>query len=93
MTANSTDALPSPLRDRLRVIGFLMPQARDLDALLPAVIAGIALERQLDARWIIPLDGDEHNIAAKYWRGGSVRQLKRIVEVILKEREKQSVQN
>lgn len=93
MTANSTDALPSPLRDRLRVIGFPSPQARDLDALLPAVIASIALERQLDPRWITPLDGEEHCVTAQHWKGGSVRQLKRIVEVVLREREKQSVQN
>ena len=93
MTANSTDSLPSPLRDRLRVISFPSPQARDLEALLPAVLAGIALERQLDPRWITPLDGDEHRATAQYWYGGSVRQLKRIVEVILKEREKESVRN
>ncbi|RTL68611.1 MAG: AAA family ATPase [Pseudonocardiaceae bacterium] len=93
MTANSTDALPSPLKDRLRIISFPTPTANDLDALLPTVLAGIAVERQLDPRWITPLDSDEHCIAAQHWRGGSVRQLKRIVEVILKEREKQSIWN
>lgn len=93
MTANSTDALPSPLKDRLRIISFPTPTANDLDALLPTVLAGIAVERQLDPRWITPLDSDEHCIAAQHWRGGSVRQLKRIIEIILKEREKQSIWN
>jgi len=93
MTANSTDALPSPLKDRLRIISFPTPQADDLDALLPTVLAGIATERQLDPRWITPLDSDEHCIAAQHWRGGSVRQLKRIVEIILKAREKNAVPN
>ncbi|EFI53757.1 AAA family ATPase [Afipia sp. 1NLS2] len=93
MTANSTNALPSPLRDRLRVISFAAPTSGDLDALLPAVLASIAVERQLDPRWIMPLDGDEHHATAQHWGGGSVRQLKRIVEVILKEREKQSIRN
>ncbi|EFI51353.1 AAA family ATPase [Afipia sp. 1NLS2] len=93
MTANSTDALPSPLRDRLRIINFPTPQANDLDQLLPAVLAGIAIERQLDPRWITPLNGDEYHATAYHWRGGSVRQLKRIVEVILKAREKNTVPN
>ncbi|MBE0701897.1 MAG: AAA family ATPase [Afipia sp.] len=93
MTANSTDSLPTPLQDRLRVIGFPTPQAGDLNALLPAVLAGIAIERQLDPHWIMPLDGDEHRIVAQHWTGGSVRQLKRVVEIILKVREKDIVRN
>ncbi len=93
MTANSAGPLPSPLKDRLRVIGFPTPTASDIDALLPTVLAGIALERQLDPRWITPLDGDEYHATAQHWSGGSVRRLKRVVEVILKEREKQSIWN
>lgn len=93
MTANSSDALPSPLRDRLRVISFPTPQASDLDALLPAILTGIASERQIDPRWITQLDNDEYHATAQHWRGGSVRQLKRIVEVILKAREKNTVSN
>ncbi len=47
-TANSFDPLPSPIRDRFRVIAFPKPAASDVDALLPAIIADLARERGLD---------------------------------------------
>jgi len=59
-TANALDLLPSPIRGRFRVIAFPKPVADDLDALLRAVLADLARERGLDARWIIPLDGAEY---------------------------------
>src|SRR5882672_7867116 len=46
-TANNLDPLPSPLRDRFRVIAFPKPIGEDLDALLPAVIADLAKEHGL----------------------------------------------
>jgi hypothetical protein len=92
-TANSLDPLPSPVRDRFRVIGFPKPAKDDLDALLPAVIADLAAERNLDRRWIKPLDGFERTAVAVHWRGGSVRRLRRIVEAILRERDKTAVRN
>jgi hypothetical protein len=57
-TANALDLLPSPIRGRFRVIAFPKPVADDLDALLRAVLADLARER--DARWVIPLDGAEY---------------------------------
>lgn len=87
-TANTTDPLPSPIRDRFRVIGFPNPRAGDLDALLPTVLADIAAERCLDARWISPLDQHDHDGARRLWRGGSVRCLRRVVEAIINAKEK-----
>ena len=55
-TANSLDPLPSPLRDRFRVVTFPKPGPEHLDALLAPVIADLAAERGLDSRWIEPLD-------------------------------------
>ncbi len=92
-TANSADPVPPPLRDRFRIIAFPKPTADDLDALLPAVLADLAHERRLDPRWITPLDGEEHDAVADHWRGGSVRQLRRVVEVILRTREIEAVPN
>jgi len=86
-TANSLDPLPSPIRDRMRVVTFPEPSADDLDALLPAVIADLARERGLDQSWVPPLDGAEHAAVARHWRGGSVRHLRRIVETLLRERD------
>jgi ATP-dependent Lon protease len=92
-TANSLDPLPSPLRDRLRVVTFPKPRADDLDALLMAVIPDLASERGLDQNWVPPLDGEEHAVAARYWRGGSVRRLRRIVETLLRERDVRATRN
>lgn len=92
-TANSLDPLPSPIRDRFRVITFPKPAASDLDALLPAVIADLTRERGLDHRWVTPLDGAERMAIAAHWRGGSVRRLRRLVESILRERDLHAARN
>ena len=92
-TANSLDPLPGPIRDRMRVVTFPKPSADDLDALLPAVIADLARERGLDQSWIPPLDGVEYAAVTMNWRGGSVRRLRRIVEVILRERDIRAQRN
>jgi ATP-dependent Lon protease len=92
-TANSLDPLPAPLRDRMRVVTFPKPRPNDLDALLPAVIADLASEHGLDQSWVPPLDGEEHSAVARYWRGGSVRHLRRIVETLLRERDVRATRN
>jgi hypothetical protein len=92
-TVNTLDPLPAPLRDRFRIITFPKPGPEHMDALLAPVTADLAAERGLDSRWIEPLAGLERDIVAAHWRGGSVRQLRRIVEVILRAREKVAVRN
>jgi hypothetical protein len=92
-TANSLAGLPRPLLDRLRVIDFPLPSRDHLDALLPAVIADLARERGLDASWIVPFEGDEHAAVASAWNGGSVRILRRLVEIILRERDANATRN
>ena len=86
-TANSIDPLPAPIRDRFRTIRFPKPGREHLDALLPAVVANLVKERGLGVEWIRPLDGAERMVIGRYWNGGSVRRLRRIVEVILRERD------
>jgi len=92
-TANTLDPLPSPLRDRFRMIAFPEPTADDLDALLPAVVADLAAEQGLDSRWVEPLTGLERDAAAAHWQGGSVRRLRRIIEILLRSRDKKVVPN
>jgi ATP-dependent Lon protease len=92
-TANSVDPLPSPIRDRMRVVTFPKPSADDLDALLPAVIADLARERGLDQSWMPPLDGVEYAAVTMNWRGGSVRRLRRIIEAILRDRDVRATRN
>jgi ATP-dependent Lon protease len=81
------------LRDRFRVVTFPKPTAADIAALLPAVIADLALERGLDRRWVEPLTGIERDTVAAHWRGGSVRRLRRVVEAVLRVREKLARRN
>jgi ATP-dependent Lon protease len=92
-TANSLDPLPSPLRDRFRIVIFPKPTAGDLDALLPAVTRDLAKEQGLDARWVEPLTGFERDIVATHWHGGSVRRLRRVVEALLSIRENMASRN
>jgi hypothetical protein len=92
-TANTLDPLPSPIRDRFRIVTFRKPRPEDRDSLLPAVIADLARERGLDESWVPPLDGAEHAAVARHWRGGSVRRLRRIVEAILRERDLRATRN
>lgn len=92
-TANSLDPLPSPIRDRFRIVTFPKPTAKDLAALLPAVITDLAKERGLDQSWFAPLDGIEREAVARHWPGGSVRRLRRIVEAVLRERDIRASRN
>jgi ATP-dependent Lon protease len=92
-TANTLDPLPGPLRDRFRIVTFPKPDADDLDALLPAIIADLASESGLDSRWVEPLAGFERDAIAAHWRGGSVRRLRRVVEVVLRARDKTTARN
>jgi ATP-dependent Lon protease len=92
-TANSVSGLPRPLLDRFRIIKLTLPSRDHLGALLPAIIADLARERGLDANWIAPLDGDEHAAIASAWNGGSVRNLRRLVEVILRDRDANATRN
>ncbi|QQO22654.1 hypothetical protein JJB98_23370 [Bradyrhizobium diazoefficiens] len=55
-TANSLAGLPRPLLDRFRVILMARPSRDHLEALLPAIVADLARERGLDAKWIPMLD-------------------------------------
>jgi ATP-dependent Lon protease len=92
-TANSVAGLPRPLLDRFRVIKLTLPSRDHLDALLPAIIADLARDRGLDASWIAPLDGYEHAAIASAWNGGSVRNLRRLVDVILRDRDANATRN
>ena len=86
-TANSVDALPPPLIDRMRILEFPEPRAEDLDPLLPTIINELARERGLDARWIASLTIVEREMLGAHWSGGSVRRLARLVEVVVRDRE------
>lgn len=88
MTANSVAGLPAPLVDRCRVINFPEPAKEDLASLLPGLVRDHARDLGLDQRWIEPLDQDEAATLRRLWRGGSVRRLRALLNVLLRGRER-----
>jgi hypothetical protein len=74
-------------------VTFPQPGEEHLDSLLPHGMADLAAESGLDRRWIEPLSGTERDLVVAHWQGGSIRQLRRLVEVLLREREMAAVRN
>jgi hypothetical protein len=85
-TANSLDGLSLPLRDRCRVLLFPDPEPGHVQVLANRLLKRIVLDRGLDERWAIPLDGIELDALARTWPGGSLRKLERLVEAVFKAR-------
>lgn len=86
-TANDVSPLPSPLRDRMRVLVFPEPGPEHLNALLARLLPDAAMQRRLDPRFVPPLDPEERGALEAAWRGGSVRLLQRYLDVILRARD------
>lgn len=86
-TANSIDDVPAPLRDRFKIVRMPDPEWKHVGMLLRGIIDDIAEERELDRRWIEPLAGDELELVRRAWPGGSLRKLRRVVELIVDGRE------
>lgn len=87
-TANDLAGVPRPLLDRLRVIRMPDPQPEHLNHLLATMFDDIADERGIDRRWLQDLDGDELEIVRNAWPGGSLRRLRRVLELLLDGRER-----
>lgn len=86
-TANSLDGVPAQLRDRLRVIRMPDPKPEHAPSLIATALEEIAAEWRIDRRWFQPLARDELEIILRAWPGGSLRRLRRVVELILDVRE------
>jgi hypothetical protein len=93
-TANDATKLPSPLRDRFRIINIPAPTLQHLPALAAQVMRDLAIEdesRQADA----PLAGDELAVIAKAWSraGFSMRALQKIVGATLEARDSHAMRH
>jgi hypothetical protein len=82
-TCNATFAVPGPLLDRLRTIEVPQPRREHLPVVAKTIMSEIRQERGEDEVWCPDLDADELDLLAKRWRGGSLRPLRRMVEVVL----------
>ncbi len=81
MAANSLDGLSAALKDRCRIIEFPEPRSDDLLVLAQQIIVDILAEQGLDPRRACPLEPIEIETVTKVWRGGSLRILRRMIEV------------
>jgi hypothetical protein len=51
--------------------------------LAPRLLKAVVTGRGLDERWGTPLDAEEFAALGKFWRGGSIRRLRRLIEGVL----------
>ena len=82
-TANLLEGLSAPFRDRWRILRFPAPAAVHLEPLAAACLRAAILEMGLNESWALPLTGDELASVGQFWEGGSVRQLRRLVEGVI----------
>ena len=90
-TANSLEGLSAPFRDRWRILRFPAPAALHLEPLAKACIRAAIREMGLDESWALPLTGEELSAIGKYWQGGSMRQLRRLVEGVIAARDQDAL--
>lgn len=82
-TANGLDGITSPLLDRLRVLTIPAPGPEHLPVVAKQIVADLRRERNTDATWMPDLDGEELDLVAEHWAGGSMRAVRRMIETIV----------
>lgn len=90
-TANSISELPGPLKDRCRFLSFPEPRPEYLPELGARMLEQLAKDRGLDPRWHPELTQEELDVLSRYWKGGSLRKLRKLLEGVLMVREKDGV--
>lgn len=86
-TANSVESLPTPLKDRYRIVKVPAPSLAHLPQLATGVLKEISLEMG-EADFVHPLAPDELAVIARAWEqaGLSLRKLQRIIAATLEAR-------
>ncbi|MFC4352250.1 AAA family ATPase [Fodinicurvata halophila] len=92
-TVNSLDTLSAPFRDRCRIITFPEPGPEHLYKIGNSLLVQAYEELGMDKRWALPLTGKELDILGSYWKGGSVRHLRRLIDAVVATREKMTNQH
>ncbi|MEF2554037.1 AAA family ATPase [Aurantimonas sp. A2-1-M11] len=91
-TAN-TLSIPAPLRDRFDVVRMPDPGPEHIGPLAKRIVDDIRRKRGLVPGMIPPIAPDESDLLEKAWRGGSLRQLARIVETLVDNRDRLEIRN
>lgn len=84
-TANDLAGFPRTLLDRARVIHTPLPERRHAAVLAANIAREIAIEDGMDPAWGV-LDDAEMTSVKAFFEGGSLRHLRRLVEVALSSR-------
>ncbi|GJD45843.1 Lon protease [Methylobacterium cerastii] len=88
LTANTLDTVPRALIDRCLVLRVDEPGAEHLRVLATSILEDVKAERGLDDVWAPPFDGVEWAALEENWsQGGSLRALRRLIEVVLDARD------
>lgn len=87
LTANDDTALPSALKDRLRILRVPPIEIEHVPAVVAGILKDLATEQGRDVHWVDPLNGDEIEIAQRLLGHGSARRLRAIVERLVAARE------
>nr|WP_281369193.1 AAA family ATPase [Microvirga mediterraneensis] len=87
LTANSLHGLSRPLLDRLQVVAVQTPGPEHLEPLASSLLRTVYRECTGDERWADPLTGGEIDLLRRYWRAGSIRSLRCLVEQVISTRE------
>ena len=87
-SANTNENIPLPLINRLEVINCPMPGKNHLETLAGQLLVAEYKSRGLHAGWATPLTPTELNLLARYWAGGSIRNLHRLVKAMIDARER-----
>ncbi|MFD0915414.1 AAA family ATPase [Pseudahrensia aquimaris] len=87
-TANRLRDVPTPLQNRLEIIRCPSPKPEHLEALAPQLLLAAYAERGLSADWCEPLTANELATLKRHWRGGSIRNLRRLIRVVVDSRDK-----
>jgi hypothetical protein len=94
MTANDDSKLPSPLRDRIRIIRVPSPGVEHLESLSRSIMADLAVELNVPAAFWMPLAPDELSVVARAWGdNGSVRRLQKIIRGTVTARDQNAVRH
>ncbi|MCJ2134224.1 AAA family ATPase [Methylobacterium sp. J-026] len=88
LTANGLATVPRALLDRCLVLRVDEPGPEHLRTLATSILEDVKADRGLDDVWAPPFDGVEWAALEENWsQGGSLRALRRLIEVVLDARE------
>ena len=91
-TAN-TLKIPAPLQDRFDIVRMPDPGPEHIGPLAKRIVDDIRRKRGLVDGMIPPIAPDESDLLSKAWRGGSLRQLARIVETLVDNRDRLEIKH